>query len=159
MGKKKSRPYKKTNEMVLKYKQNLKKPNVGMEDTINNSISNLECSDIPSEVKLDNIPVQGKSIWLKITDWFKENWISTLLIGSIIVLFEWGIDTKVNMTEIKTRLEYINEIVINLDDSYSRKEEVKIEIENIKSLIDANGYKNVNDIKERVDKLEKLVNE
>lgn len=157
MSKRRNQPYKKTNEMVSRYKQELKNPKIELEDTTNNNMMNLESSDIPSEIKTEDIPIQKKGIILQTKDWFKQNWIGAILFASIVLLFQWGIETKVSIAEIKIKLEHINEIVTKLDDSYVRKEEVKIEIENIKSLINANGYKDLNDIKYRVNELEKII--
>ena len=157
MGKRRNQPYKKTNKMVLSYKQNVKNAKNELEDTTNNMMMNLESSYIPSEIKAEDIPIEKKGILLQIKDWIKDNWIPSILIASIFLLFQWGIEVKIDIAEIKTKLEYINEIVTKLDDSYSRKEEIKIEIENIKNLINTNGYKEISDIKQRINELERII--
>lgn len=150
------KPYKKNNQMLQNYKRSIKKSNVESEDTVMNDIINLESSDIPSEMKTDEMPVQGKSFNLKLRDWFVQNWIGVILIGAILLLLQWGVDAKVNISEIKTRLEYIDASIEKLDDSYSRKQEVKLEMENIKELIN-NNHGNFEEINGRLNKIEGII--
>lgn len=147
-------PYKKTSEMVANYRQAIKNPNIESEDTTNNMITNLEGSDTPSDFELEDIPVQKKSIWYKIQDWLRENWIGTIFIAAVLLLFQWGITAKEDIREIRTRIEYIDKAVENLDETYSRKDEIKIEIENIKKELNDGVYKNLDDLDKQIKNLE-----
>ena len=158
MKKNHRQPYKKNSRMVNTYRQMIKNPNIELDDTTDNNMMNLESSDIPSEIKSENILIEKKGFMLEFTDWIKKNYIGTILIAIIALLLQRGIDAKINITEINVKLGHIEEIVTKLDDSYARKEEVRIEIDNIKSLINANGYKDLNDIKRKVNELENKLN-
>lgn len=150
----KKHPYKKTNEMVVKYRQAIKTPNIESEDTTNNMITNLEGSDMPSDLDLDNIPIQKKSVWYSIQDWLKENWIGAILVASILLLFQWGITAKEDIREIQTRIEYIDKTVESLDENYTRKDEIKIEIENIKKELNNGVFKDLEDIENKIENIE-----
>ena len=73
-------------------------------------------------------------------------------------MLQWGIEAKINFSEVRTRLEYIDIAIDKLDDNYARKEEVKSEIENVKILVNNNNYSDLKEIKDKLSKLENIIN-
>lgn len=155
---------KKTQSDAIKYRNSLGENRVGISETYKSNDSYLVGSDDVSESYSNEYRkeprVARKPISLLVRDWWKDNWLTTIVTLIIIPFFIWIVcsisEIEKNAAVMDYRIDELEKDISEISDNMPNKESLEIELDNLK---DDMKELSDQDLERRINDLEQTVNQ
>lgn len=155
---------KKSQSDAIKYRNSLGENRVGISETYRSNDSYLVGSDDVSESYSNESRkeprVASKPISLILRDWWKDNWLTTIVTIIIIPFFIWIVcsifEIEKNAAVRDYRIDELEKDISELSDDMPNKEGLEIELNNLK---DDLKELNEQELERRINDLEQIVNQ